>query len=195
VELEEFLNPKVLVPLSIVIVLVVGVGVGITKVLGSRGKAGMLEKWCRGAYGLWTGGEDCGQWDQARAQAALRDWYGATAVGSFWDVIGGLRNGQTASPAWDRVRALDLLRIGTAATYIDADSCWTEAGKIATELQARYRSWDELAQDFEAGMHAWQRSRGVTDPQQTSRVQRNLPNLRQQIWPQVPFHAKVVDDD
>jgi hypothetical protein len=93
------------------------------------------------------------------------------------------------------VRALDILRIGMAATYIDADQCQTEGSKIGQELQAKYGSWDELAHAFEAGMHAWQRQSGTTDPNELGRVQRNLPILRQKIWPGVAWGSPLDPTD
>ncbi len=74
-------------------------------------------------------------------------------------------------------------------------SAGTEAGRIGVELQSKYRTWEELAQAFEAGMLSWHQQRGVSDPQQTGRVQKNLPALRQQIWPQIPYDAALPRDD
>ena len=62
------------------------------------------------------------------------------------------------------------------------------------DLQQRHGSWEELAQAFEAGMRAWQQRQGITDLQETGRVQRNLPALRQQIWPTVDFKTTLPDD-
>ncbi len=192
---NELLNPSVLVPVAAVLVVLIGIGIGIAKVVLGKKSAKSLEAWTRGAYSLWTGGEDCGTWAVDRAQKSLSSWYDATGPGPFWQVIANLRQGQTGNVAWDRVRALDLLRIAFAARYLDADQCWTEAAKICTELQSRYRSWDELALAFEQGMNTWQRSRGIADPNELGRVQRNLPTLRQQIWPAVAWDAKLVADD
>lgn len=147
--------------------------------------------WAHAAYSLWTGGEDCGQWDAERARASLRAWYGVTDPESFWGTIRGLEGGRTGSVAWDRVRALDLLRIGTAAGYVREDECWRAVGSTAEVLRQRFDSWVALASDFEAGMHAWQDQRGVTDPQERQRVQRNLPYLRQTAWPRAAFRAPL----
>jgi hypothetical protein len=40
-------------------------------------------------------------------------------------------------------------------------------------------------------MHQWQDQRGVTDPQQRQRVQRNLPYLQKTAWPQAAFAAPL----
>jgi hypothetical protein len=191
----DLLSPSVLVPVAVVLVLVLGVGIAVVKVVLGKKAGRNLEQWSQGAYSIWTGGEDCGTWAQERAQKSLASWYGATGPGKFWEVIADLRQGTTGNPAWDRVRALDLLRIGFAAKLIDADQCWTEAAKIGAELQGRYRSWEELAQAFEAGMQAWQRSRGVTDPNELGRVQRTRPALRGQIWPRARYDAQLAADD
>jgi hypothetical protein len=110
-------------------------------------------------------------------------------------VVRGLRQGQTGNAAWDKVRALDLLRIGLAAMYLDQDQSRTEAAHIGNELQRQFGGWEELAQSFEAGMLAWQRSRGVTDAGELGRVQRNLPTLRQQIWPRTAWRTALVAPD
>ena len=191
----ELLTPTVLIPIAVVLVILIGVGIGVVKVMAGKKSAKSLEQWMHGAYSIWTGGEDCGTWAQDRAQKSLSSWYGANGPGQVWEVIGGLRGGQTGNVAWDRVRALDLLRIGFAARYFDADQCATEGGKICLELQSQYRSWEELAQAFEVGMQAWQRSRGVSDTEQTGKVQKNLPKLRQQIWPQIRYEARLATDD
>lgn len=147
--------------------------------------------WAHAAYSIWTGGEDCGEWAPDRARSALRDWYSVMDPGGFWNTIHGLRQGQTANAAWDQVRAIDLLRIGTAAGYVNPDECWHEVDSIAQALRERYDSWPTLAAEFEAGMHRWQDGRGVTDPQQRGRVQRNLPYLRQTAWARAAFDAPL----
>lgn len=185
----------VLIPIVAAVVVLLGAGIGVVTVLQSKRKKEATRRWVRGAYSLWTGGEDCGTWTAQRAQSSLASWYGASNVGLFWDVIGDLRRGQTGNPAWDYVRALDLLRIGTAAAFIDEEQCWTEAAKIGRDLQGRYGTWEDLARAFESGMQTWQRSRGMTDPNELNRVQRNLPALRQQIWPSVDFKSELAYDD
>jgi hypothetical protein len=185
----------IVVPAAAGAVILLGIAIGVFKVMAGKRRAEALEHWCRGAYSIWTGGEDSGTWAEDRARAALGDWYGATGPGPFFEVVKGLRSGQTGNRAWDLVRALDLLRIATAATILDADQCWTESGAIATELQRDHKSWEELAAAFEQGMQDWQRSRGITDPAQLGRVQRNLPALRERFWPAVRFDAKLVADE
>ncbi len=177
-----------------VAVVLLGVGVGVFTVMRGKRARGAGERWVRAAFSIWSGGEDSASWPAQRAQQSLSSWYGATNVGKFWEVIRGLRQGQTGNVAWDAVRALDLLRIGLAAQYIDAEACYDEAWKIGRDLQQRHGSWEELAQAFEAGMRAWQQRQGITDLQETGRVQRNLPALRQQIWPTVDFKTTLPDD-
>lgn len=189
------LGPSTLIPLAALVVVLLGVAVGIFKVVTNRRSAKALQLWTHAAYSLWTGGEDSATWLPDRAQKALASWYGAAGAAKFWELIAGLRAGRTGNVAWDRVRAFDLLRMGRAAQLIDDDQCWTEASKIATELQSTFRSWEELAQAFEAGMHDWQRGRNVTSPAETGRVQRNLPVLRQQVWPGISFRARLATSD
>lgn len=193
--MHSFLQPAVLVPVVGGAVVVLGAGIGLVSVGRGRLRARALERWTRAACGLWTGGEDSGAWPQERATRSLASWYGATGSGRLWEVIAELRAGQTGNPAWDQVRSLDLLRIGRAAGFLDDDQCWTEASKIARELQRRYRSWDELAAAFEAGMNAWQRRRGVTDPAELDRVQRHLPALRRDAWRRVRYDAVFAAAD
>lgn len=189
------LNLKYLIPVAVVLVMTIGIVVAVIK--AKLGKKRMLATpaWARGAYSLWTGGEDSGAWDQARAVNALASWYGATNAQSFWNVVNGLRQGQTGNVAWDQVRALDLLRMAVAARYIDEEKCWLESGAIGRYLQGKFRSWEELAQSFEAGMHAWQDLQNMRAAYERNRVQRNLPLLRAQIWPSVPFQMGLASDD
>jgi hypothetical protein len=191
----ESLDLGLVIPLAAVAVIALGIAIAVVKVMSAKKRARHLQEWTRGAYAIWTGGEDCGSWTAERAQQSLANWYGATGAPAFWGVVADLRQGTTGNVAWDRVRALDLLRIGFAARFVDDDQCWTEAGKIGVELQSKYRTWEELAQAFEAGMQSWQRQRGVSDPQQTGRVQKNLPELRQQIWPRIAYDAALATDD
>ena len=44
-------------------------------------------------------------------------------------------------------------------------------------------------------MHAWQTSRGIDDPTELGRVQRNLPKLRAEVWPHVSFDAPLRSND
>jgi hypothetical protein len=108
------------------------------------------------------------------------------------EVVSGLKHGQTGNQAWDLVRAIDLLRIGRAAEFIDDEDCWKEIAKIGIVLQKTYPSWEALAQAFEAGMNAWHQRRGVTDPKELGRVQRNLAALRGQIWPSVAYSRSLT---
>lgn len=191
---DSLMKPGFLIPVVGGVVVLIGAGIALVTISAGKRRAAALQRWVHGAYSLWTGGEDSGTWPQPRASQSLSSWYGATGPGRFWEVIADLKSGQTGNVAWDHVRALDLLRIGRAAEYIDDDACWTEAGKIAVGLQKRYQSWDELAAGFEAGMNAWQRGRGVTDANELGRVQRNLPTLTKSIWPKVRYEARLVDD-
>jgi len=175
--------------------LVLGAVIGaITMAMSKKRRAKGVE-WVHAAYSIWTGGDDSATWAAERAKKSLASWYSASNVGTFWNVIKDLRAGTTGNVAWDRVRALDILRIGMAAGYIDADQCQTQGAGIGQELQTKYRSWDELAQAFEAGMQAWQRGSGITDPNELGRVQRNLPALREKIWPGVPWNAPLDPTD
>jgi hypothetical protein len=150
------------------------------------------ENWARGAYSLWTGGEDCATWPGDRARKALDDWYGATDEDEAMQTIRELCDDATPEDlAWDLVRAIDLLRISLAAEYIDVQKCAAEIAKIGSVLQRRYASWEELAAAFEAGMHAWQDGSDQKDPKARARVQRNLPKLRAEIWPTIDFKAKL----
>lgn len=186
------IDTTVLIPLVAVLFVTIGLAVAFVNwKLGKRAAAAQ-QRWAHGAYSIWTGGEDSAAWHPEKAQGSLSAWYGATTSTAFWGVIRDLRSGTTGNPAWDRVRALDLLRIGRAADFIDDEQCANETARIGQELQQRYPGgWDQLAQGFEAGMHAWQQSRGIDDPEQLGRVQRNLPALRGQIWPAAPFHTKL----
>jgi hypothetical protein len=148
-------------------------------------------RWAQAAYGLWTGGEDCGLWPPQRARDALESWYGARDRTSFLATVDDLVAGQTGNVAWDQVRALDLLRIGTAAGFVSPDECWTRARAIAASLRRAHGTWEELGQAFEIGMLAWHDRRGVTDSTQRERVKRNLPTLRAHLWPAIPFGSPL----
>lgn len=195
VTLDTVLAPSILVPVAAVVVLVLGAGIGGFTIRAGIKKAQTLDAWARAAYSIWTGGEDSATWSRDRAQTSLRNWYGASGSGQLLGVIDDLVRGQTGNEAWDKVRALDLVRIGLAAGYLDEDQARGLVAKIARTLQATYRSWDQLAQEFELGMSGWHRRRNVTDPAETLRVQRNLPKLRAQIWPSVAFTATLASPD
>ena len=192
---DTLLQPAVLIPVAGVAVVLIGILIAVFTIMKGKQKSLMLDRWARGAYAIWTGGEDSASWTPQRAQESLKAWYGATASQPFWGVIQELEQGQTGNPAWDLVRALDLLRIGLAAQYVDLDQARKKTAAIGGQLQRMHRSWEELAQAFEAGMLAWHQRRGVTDPQQTGRVQRNLPRLRQEIWPRIAWGTPLVFED
>ncbi len=187
-------TPPWLIPAAVGAVLVLGVGIAVVKMVLSKKKGGSVDAWARAAYCLWTGGEDSATWTQKRAQDSLRSWYGAGSGGTFQEVVKGLRQGKTGNAAWDKVRALDLVRIGAAAAYYDADQIRQQQAGIGNELQQIYGSWEELAREFEAGMQAWQRSRGTTDPNELGRVQRNLPKLRSEIWPTIAYKTPLTEE-
>lgn len=189
------LRPGLLIPIAVVVVILLGIGIAVVGMMLAKKKQGLFQVWVRGAFSIWTGGEDSATWAAQRAQQSLQSWYGITGPGKLWEVIKDLKAGTTGNVAWDRVRALDILRIAVAAGIIDNDQCYTEARSIVRELQSAYRDWESLAQGFEQGMNAWQRSRGVTNADELGRVQKNLPVLRQQIWPQVPYNTDFSSDD
>ena len=194
-ELDDILDPSFLIPVAGGTVIAIGIIVAIVTAKLSKKKKEMIPRWTRGAYGLWTGGEDSGTWPRERAIQSLSSWYGATNVGALRAVIADLKRPDTSMVEWNMIRALDLLRIGVAAGYIDQEECWTEAGRICQTLQQTHTSWEHLGQCFEVGMHAWQGRSGITDPNETGRVKKNLPRLRAEVWPQAPWNAPLVVDD
>src|SRR5689334_18258780 len=99
------MDPMTLIPLAVGAVLLLGVIIGLITVLRGAKAGREVDLWSLGAYGLWTGGEDCATWEPQRAQNALSNWYGAESPGAFHRVVKGLREGQTGNPAWDKVRA------------------------------------------------------------------------------------------
>ena len=73
----------------------------------------------------------------------------------------------------------------------ESAECWAKVRAIAKSLRESYESWEHLADEFEKGMHAWQDGRGVTDPNERGRVERNLPTLRAYIWPRIAWNARL----
>jgi hypothetical protein len=186
--------PPWFIPAAIGAVVVIGLAITAVKVVLSRKKGGQVDVWAHAAYSLWTGGEDSATWTPKRAQDSLASWYGARSGGASQEVVRGLREGRTGNAAWDKVRALDLVRICAAAAYYDADQIRQQQAGIGRELQQAYASWEELAQAFEVGMQEWQRSSGTTDPKELGRVQRNLPKLRAEIWPRIPYKTTLTEE-
>lgn len=150
-----------------------------------------VEAWGAGCWGLWSGAEDSATWSQERAVKSLSSWYGANDPPALAGVIEGLYQGTTGNAAWDVVRAVDLLRIGVAAGYLSQAECSAGVRRAAGVLRGQYSSWEELASGFEQGMNAWQDSRGITDPNERGRVQRNAPYLRAAVWPTVAWGAAL----
>jgi len=187
-------TPSWLIPAAIVGVVVLGALIAAVKMMMSRKGGASVDAWAHAAYSLWTGGEDSATWTPTRAQDSVRSWYGAGSGGALQEVVRGLRKGKTGSPAWDKVRALDLVRIGSAAGYYDKDQVRQQQAGIGGELQQLYGSWEELARAFEEGMQSWQRSSGTTDPMEVGRVQRNLPKLRAEIWPRIPYGTTLTEE-
>ncbi len=186
---------EALVPVIGVLVVLGGAGFAFINYKIGKRKLAQIDRWGRGAYGLWTGSEDSATWDRERAVSSLESWYGVTNNASFWELIKDLREGQTGNVAWDTVRALDLLRIGMAAEYVDEDKWRATTVAIAAQLQKEHTSWDALAKGFEAGMNEWQHSRGITDENELGRVQRNLPALRSQVWSSIDYDTTLVFED
>ncbi len=194
-DVDDILVPAVIVPVAIVVVLLVGVGVAVFTIMMGKKKGRSLDAWARGAYSIFTGGDDSASWARERAQNAFRDWYGAPSGGMAQNVIEELINGQTGNEAWDKVRALDLVRMALAAGYIDLDQSKAYQARIGQALQRSHQGWEQLAQAFEQGMSAWHRRQNQTNPQETQRVQRHLPILRAQIWPTIPWNTVLVTPD
>jgi hypothetical protein len=178
-----------------VLVIVLGIAVAVAKAMLGGGKKRAIEAWGKAAYSIWTGGEDSGTWTEQRAVESLSNWYGAGSWGQVSEVVDGLKKGQTGNAAWDLVRAIDILRIAFAAKYLDDEDCWKYITELGRTLQKLYPNWEALAQAFEAGMNAWQNRRGVSDPMELGRVQRNLPALRSSIWPRAAYDTSLILPD
>jgi hypothetical protein len=161
------------------------VGGGLFATLKARGGSQTAARWSHGAYGIWSGLEDSATWPEKRAQQSLYQWYGIGDGQALSRQVAAL----STSSGWDLVRAVDLLRIGLAAGYLDQDDCSEKTRQVAAVIRTHFTSWDALAADCEAGMHAWQDGSGVTDGEQRSRVQRNVAVLRDQVWSKVKFSA------
>jgi hypothetical protein len=168
--------------------LVIILGVVIGMITMRRGPK-VASRWAHGAYGLWSGAEDSGTWPSERAQQSLQSWYGIGDRPALMRQVESLKTGPAHAAAWDMCRAIDLLRIGFAAGYLDEDDCWEHVRQVSLLLQKQYKSWEELGAAFERGMHNWQDQRGQTDANERGRVQRNLPVLRAEVWPKVDFTA------
>ncbi len=194
-DVNDILVPSVIVPVAIVLVVLIGVGVAVFTIMMGKKKGRSVDAWARGAYSIFTGGEDSATWARERAQSAFRDWYDAPSGGAAQNVIEELINGQTGNQAWDKVRALDLVRMALAAGYIDQDQSKAYQARVGQALQRSHQGWEQLAQAFEAGMSAWHQRQNQTNPHETQRVQRHLPILRSQIWPTIPWNTTLVAPD
>jgi hypothetical protein len=161
------------------------VGGGLFAVLKAREGAQTASRWARGVCGIWSGLEDSGAWLAPRAQHALQNWYGIGDRGALAQQVEAL----LTTSGWDLVRAVDLLRMGLAAGYLDADECSERTRQVAEFIRLHFNSWQALADDFEAGMHAWQDQRGVTDVKERTRVQRNVAVLKPRVWSKVRLSA------
>jgi hypothetical protein len=171
----------------VAVVLVLGVIIGIVSM---KGGASTAQRWTHGAIGIWSGAEDSGTWPESRAKQSLQSWYGITDRPSLMKMVESLKGSAGRdSASWDMVRAIDLIRMGFAAGYLDEDDCWEKVKQVRELLQKQFTSWQDLATAFERGMHAWQDSRGQTDANERARVQKNLPVLEAQIWSKVKFSA------
>ena len=179
--------------------------VGVMAVVGTATVAGLVffalrkkdqaKQWLAGVYGVWCGLEDSATWEAGRAQQSLKSWYGIEDESDLRGTIDQLSKGeQTGNLAWDAGRAIDILRIAMAAGHIDQDECTDYAKPVALQLRFNYQSWEQYAAEFERGMHAWQDRSGINDPQERGRVQRNLPLLRQQVWPNAQWGWAPEDD-
>ncbi len=186
--------PHWLGPAAIGGVVVLGIAIAAVKMVFSKKKGGQVDVWAHAAYSLWTGGEDSATWTPKRAQDAFASWYGAKSGGASQQVVEGLRKGKTGNAAWDKVRALDLVRIALAAGYYDKDQVRQQEAGIGRELQQAYGSWEDLARAFEAGMQDWQRGSGTTDPNELGKVQKHLPKLRQEIWPKIAYGTTLTEE-
>jgi len=187
-------TPAWLIPAAVGGVIVLGIAIAAVKAMASKRKGGQVDVWAHAAYSLWTGGDDSATWTPQRAVDSFRSWYGASSGGAAQNVVTGLRKGMTGNAAWDKVRALDLVRIALAAGYYDKDQVREQQAGIGRELQAVYGSWEDLARAFEGGMHEWQRGSGTTDPNELGRVQKHLPKLRGEIWPRIDYRTALTDD-
>lgn len=185
----DFVNQNMTLVIGgvVAVVLVLGVIIGIVSM---KGGASTAQRWTQGAIGIWSGAEDSGTWPGDRAKQSLQSWYGITDRPSLMKMVEGLKGSAGRdSASWDMVRAIDLIRMGFAAGYLDEDDCWEKVKQVRELLQKQFTSWEELATAFERGMHAWQDSRGNTDQNERTRVQRNLPILKSQLWSKVKFSA------
>ncbi len=63
---SNMLNVALVVPAVVVAVVVGGLVVAFAKRADATRTALETEQWARGAYSIWTGGEDCSAWSAER---------------------------------------------------------------------------------------------------------------------------------
>ena len=52
------LRPGLLIPIAVVVVILLGIGIAVVGMMLAKKKQGLFQGWVRGAFAIWTGGED-----------------------------------------------------------------------------------------------------------------------------------------
>lgn len=114
-----------------------------------------LFRWaCCAIVPIWGGYSPLDE-DRAFAREQLARWWRMRGPG---DVVPALEKLFSQPPnAWTRVRVIVVASTAQAAGYVGAPYAWQTIERAARELQGRYRSFDELADDYLAARERWAR--------------------------------------
>ncbi|WP_407569917.1 DUF1266 domain-containing protein [Deinococcus altitudinis] len=103
--------------------------------------------------------------DSATWQSALITWWGVSDHAELLDILNFLKEGGHRAKfrpvlghdvlAWDLVRLINVARWGYGGRYLSEEEAWAQIMPAASELHARYSSWDALAADYVLGHDAW----------------------------------------
>jgi hypothetical protein len=151
-----------------------------------------LRRFAQGAAAAYRGNVgDPGYWARPDALSEMTESWSTPDARELSELLEGYRAGEI-NLAFDKVRIVWLARVAFACGWFDEATSWGYVNEACHALRSRYRGWDEVARDVEAGAIEWNRrfSTPLDDDGLAWRRAR-AEEARRYVWPYTPFEAPL----
>jgi hypothetical protein len=110
-----------------------------------------------GFLALYTGddGDPRHSMDQEANRRHLEETWGCEHPGDLIDLMNRYETEGECNLAFDLVRVIKLARNGAGAAWISDEESWQRCYRSAQRLRGRYRRWEDVYLDCQAGRQQW----------------------------------------
>jgi hypothetical protein len=156
-----------------------------------------FRRWGQAAFGIVSGANDYADLPPVEARGMLSRWWLVHGPRELEQVLSELLLEADRAPAWSLVRYLVVTRLGVGAGWVSRDEAWALAKPVARQLQSAFDGWPALGHAYVVARRSWQglAPDGSEDDDGMRAILDNIAELRDGVWPDVPFHRRFRDDE